>query len=196
MAAPTSYTQNTLVLVANETFANSIGGTLVASNVQVSNLTPNGTNTVIEFSMVGQSLPIVNGSITIYPQVNVAILAGSNGNVQDQLLVSSLVTPTGDQNGAFFLNGVITLRANAKSAGANANQVWGAIMQVQTGVLGGSVDSVKNVYGGAASNGNVNVALFEANTCNISFFVQPQNATTNCNTSITSLIVYAPQSVI
>lgn len=195
MAAPVSYSQNTLVLIASETLANSLGGTMIASNVQVSNVTPNGANSMIEFTLAGQSLPVPFGSINNYPPVTVSVYAGSNGNTQDTLLMTGTVFPTQDQGGGFIVNGTLTLRANAKAAGANANQVWGGTMQVPGTALGGDAKTITNIYAGAASNGNVNVTLFNANTCNIGFFVQPQTAQ-NTNASITALIVYAPQSVI
>lgn len=184
---------NTLTLISGEILANSLGGSVVANSVQVANTTRNGT--VIEFLLAGQSLPIQYGSGTVYPPVQISIYAGANGNTQDQLLVSGNVYPTGDQGGSFIVNGILSLRANGAGGGANANQVWGSVMQMPVTQFNGDVKGIVNVYGGAGSNGNSNVELVGANTCNISFFAQPQTGQ-NTNVSITSLVIFAPTGVI
>lgn len=179
---------NTVTLVANETLANSLGAaTLLANTVQAGNLTANGST--VEFQLLGQSLPIAFGSENIYPAVLVQVYAGANGNATDQLLVSGNVIPTQDVSGGFLVNGLLVLKGNAKAAGANAGQVWGGLMQVPGTVLGGSVKTITNFYCGGAANGNVTTGNLSSNTCNISFYAQPQTGA-NTNASITSLVCW------
>lgn len=193
MAAPVSTNANTLAVITNEVLANSLGGTLVANNVQLSNLTANGS--IIQFILGGQSLPITFGSETIYPPVLVNIYAGANGNTTDQLLMGGNVIPTVDQQGAFLIEGTLVLKANGKAGGGNVNTVWGGSAQIPGAALGGGVKTITNLYVGPTSNGNVNAQLVAANTCNLSFFVQPQTGQ-NTNASITQLVLFAPIGVI
>lgn len=189
-----SQNANTVAVITNEVLANSIGGTVVANSVRLSNTTANGS--IIEFLVAGQSLPVsLGGASTNYPPVQISIYAGSNGNTQDQVVLSGNIFSTADQNGAFIVNGMLILKGNGASGGANANTIWGGNMQIPGTALAGDAKTIATVYAGPASNGNVNVQLFNANTCNVSLFVQPQTGA-NCNASITQFVLFLPQGVI
>lgn len=190
MAAQTA---NTFTAITSEQLANSIGGTIIANTVRISNATANGTS--IEFLLAGQSLPITLGSITNYPPVLVSFNLGANGNNQDPALFSTTVNPSNDQNGAFVVTGVIVLRTNGAADGPNnANISVTSVAQIPTVSLAGAVDGVKAVYSFPSSNGasNLHLGIMNAtqNVANLSVFVQPQSSTQNCNTSITSLVFW------
>lgn len=187
---------NVTAIISSETLANSLGatgltvGTLVANTCQVSNQTANGS--LIRFTVVGASLPVVFGSETIYPPVLMQVYAGANGNATDTLLASGNIIPTIDQGGAFVATGQLVFRANAKTAvnavGGGCNTGWGGVVSIPGAALGGGVKTVTNLVVGAASNGNVNVVTSTSNTANISFYFASQTGQ-NTNASISLILV-------
>jgi hypothetical protein len=182
---------NTVSLVDTEQLANSLGGpTIIANSVQFTNSTANGSS--IKFEILGQSLPITNGSITVYPPVNLQVYCGANGNATDTLLCSATILPTLDQNGGFLCTGLVMLKANAKSAlnaiAGGVNVAVGAAMWSQSTALAGDAKTLLCSYAGAAVNGNANVCLSTSNVANLSFLAQPVTGQ-NANASITAIWV-------
>ena len=192
MAQPTS---NSVTLISAETLANSLGatglsvGTLLSNTIQFTNLTANGS--WVEFSLIGQSLPVTYGSETNYPPVSISVYAGANGNATDSLLMSANVNPTLDQAGAFTVTGLVMLKANAKTAtnvvGGGAPLQFSGLMQVPGSALGGGVKTILNVYSGPTTNGNVICSgNTTGNVVNLSFYAAAVTGA-NANASITCL---------
>jgi hypothetical protein len=145
-----------------EVVANSNSAIQVFTSSVLANTQANGS--ACRITAGGFVSPGTFGSETFQPAVNVSIYVGANGTSADPL-ISSFVVPS-NQNltdngplGSFAFDTLVTLRANAKSAGATANAVY-------TGIV---LDPFSSQFN-AAGNANVNSAWSASNTANISVY--------------------------
>ena len=140
--------------ITSEVVANSNSQGLIFSTNIFANTTANGSAARVSFG--GFVSPGVFGSNQYPATVLVNMYVGANGTSADPL-VSQYLLPL--VSGSFDGESIITIRANAKAAGATANAVY-------TGLV---VDPISAQIA-IAANGNVNSAMSASNTANISIY--------------------------
>lgn len=164
-----------LTSIIAEVLANSVI-TYVNSNTAMNVANSNANGSVFRVSVGGTALPQTFGSISVYPSVNVSVVAGIGGNVSDASIVS-VVIPPNPATGAFAAELLVTQRANGKSGGATANAIW----------VGSSFDP-SAFSSSPGANGVVNVTIGASNTQFLGVTAQVLGAA-NANLAIETCVI-------